>query len=808
MRSFAALFFSILSLPLFAAISGTVVTTDGVAIAGARVSIHALETPYARRMRLLSKKPDAVPLASAETDQKGSFSLALPKEPVVDLRVELRGYAPFVRRIERDETAIVIALLKRDMVKGSVTADGKPVANALVVLGVDYITRSDEQGQYEVPAIEPPYALAVIHPDHAIDEEHLQTHYRLKRELDRTLSAGVTLTGRVVAANGTSPVAGAEIWVDDWPLTVSGPDGGFTIAHAPVKWTDIIARKGMLTGRHTAGGAKNIVVRLEPSVVLSGRIRDGKTNASVTGAIVKSSQSHAVGVPGAVWPAAITDTTGTYSIAVPAGHVRLSVEHPSYRGGHESLTMAAGQQGIRHFPLTPLARVSGVVLDEAGQPVSAATVLARDPFLLGLSETPASGTVLVTSGSDGTFDLRVPAAYGFFLHVSKKGFPRVSGGKMKLDAGTHQKAVVLTLPASVMVTGRALDSAGKPLSGVSVVAGPATPPGGGITLDDLTTPAERDPVRSAADGTFTMRLKEGWYHFTFRRDGYLRQEVRTRHITATGENEIEARLGPAAEISGRVTRGGVALADIAVRPGASYDVATTNSDGSFVLDGLSPGRTELEVGKWGERWKRTVIAPSRGVTIDLPAGGTVRGRVVEKGTNTPIRSFRAAALTHGRETTDFSSEDGSFTLEHVSAGDRTIVVYALGYLNAHTDVAVANGATVTDVLLELAPGVRVTGKVTDANGAPLGGVSIRIGPPPMEGGIIGGILEEKPRPERQLKNMAMTVTDASGRYTLDGLVPREDNLYFSHPGYVDATRTIVLEGREKQLDVQLSPPQP
>ena len=806
MRRLAAVVFFILSLPLCAAISGTVVTTDGVAIAGARVSIHAPETPYARRTRLLSPKPDAVPLASAQTDQKGGFSLPLPKEPVVDLRVELHGYAPFVRRIERDETAIAIALLKRDMVRGRVTAGGKPVANALVTLGVDYTTRTDEQGQYEVPAIEPPFALAVIHPDHAIDEEHFQTHSRLDREWDRIVTGGVTLTGRVVAANGTSPVAGAEIWVDDWPLAVSGADGVFTITHAPVHWRAITARKGMLTGTHTAGGATSIVVRLEPSVVLSGRIRDVKTNAPVTGALVESARTN---VPGAVWPAAITDATGTYSITVPAGSVPLSLQHPSYKPGHEDLTMAGGQQGIRDVALTPLARVSGVVLDAAGQPVSAATVLARDPFLLGLSETPARGTVLVTSASDGTFDLRVPAADGFFLHVTKKGLPRVSGARMKLDSGVHQKAVVLPLPASVMVTGRALDGSGKPLPGVSVIAGPATPPGGRETVDDLVTHVERDPVRSAADGTFMMRLKEGWYHFTFKRHGYLGQQVRTKNITADGENAIEARLEPAVEISGRVTRGGVALEDVEVHSGASYDVTTTNSDGSFVLDGLAPGLTKLTVGKRGEDATRTIMARSRDVTIDLPVGGTVRGRVVEKGTKTTVRSFRAAPLTRWGDSTSFSSEDGSFTLEHVPAGESTIVVSALGYLNAHTDVQVANGATVTDVVLELTPGVRLTGRVTNADGAPLRGASVRIGAPPMTGWMImEKITEGKPKPKPQLKNEAMTVTDASGRYTLDGLVAREDNLYFSHPGYVDATRTIVLEGREKQLDVQLSPPQP
>jgi protocatechuate 3,4-dioxygenase beta subunit len=43
-------------------------------------------------------------------------------------------------------------------------------------------------------------------------------------------------------------------------------------------------------------------------------------------------------------------------------------------------------------------------------------------------------------------------------------------------------------------------------------------------------------------------------------------------------------------------------------------------------------------------------------------------------------------------------------------------------------VDVAAGKTVSDVVLELDPAVRLTGKVTDANGTPLSGVTITISP--------------------------------------------------------------------------------
>lgn len=182
------------------------------------------------------------------------------------------------------------------------------------------------------------------------------------------------------------------------------------------------------------------------------------------------------------------------------------------------------------------------------------------------------------------------------------------------------------------------------------------------------------------------------------------------------------RFDPTVEISGRVTRGGVGVADVEVGPEGGIRLrATTASDGSFVLGGLLPGLNQLQFRKREELIdeKRTITAPARDVAIDLPRGGTMRGRVEEKGTKTPIRSFRAGVLVGWEDTRGFASEDGSFTLHYLPAGEMTLAVEAFGHLPTYTDVTVVKGEGLTDVVVELDPGVRLTGTVTDANGAPL-----------------------------------------------------------------------------------------
>ena len=535
------------------------------------------------------------------------------------------------------------------------------------------------------------------------------------------------------------------------------------------------------------------------AAVLSGRIRDAKTNAPIAGATV------------AVWqgPTATTGADGMYSLDVPEGTLNLSIKHRDYMTSGDSIRIMPEQKRAVNFALKPLARVSGVVVDEANQPIAAATITPRDALDRGMPDMAANGAMPVSSGPDGKFDARVLPGTNFYLLVAKKALPQVKSEVMKLDVGERKSDVVLTIPAGIVVTGRALDIHGKPLSDVSVVAGPSAG-SFGETLDTIMEPLSKDPVRTDADGKFAMRLKEGTYNFWFRRDGYLNKRMAAQRIADNGENVVEARLNPAVEISGRVTRGGAGVADVEVRPDGGVLLGVkTAADGSFTLGGLKPGPTTIEVIKRPE-WineKRIFTAPARDVAIDLQPGGTIRGRVVEKGTMKPIRSFRAGVMLGLGNLSRVTGDDGSFTFEHVPAGATTVAANAFGYEGANRDVTVVAGEIVNDVVLELERGVRLTGKVTDANGAPLSGVFIIISPPQMEGGVIGGMLggpNWKPAPARVPNTNLTTVTDKNGVYTFEGLTRGDEGVQFSRSGYAKTTRNVTLTGSEVTLDVQLS----
>ena len=817
-RILAAIAAVLLSMPAPAAITGTVMTIDGSPVAGARVSISAPELPEARRARLLSESPVRVPAGSVQTDAKGAFSLPSPKGPVVDLRIDATGYEPVSRRVERDEDAGAIALTKRDSRKGTITAGGKPVANATVVIsyGAELITRTDEHGHYEAPELKRAGSITVIHPDYAIEEELFANLGTATRGMNRTLVAGKTLTGRVVAADGTTPVADATIFVDQWPLATSGDEGTFTIPHAPVKWSMLTARKDSLLAQHSSdSGAKApLKLKLEKAATVSGRVTDSKTKLPVAGATVALSSARRMFLLAEGSPLSThTDAKGGYSIAVPAGTYSVFASHPAFELGTGEATVTAGQQAVRDLAIGQLARVSGVVVDEEQRPVVAASVSSEaadsgNPRrMMAMRSFRSSGRTI--TGPDGRFSIRLSPEQDLRLRATKKGLPQSKEEAVNLAPAERKTGVVLLIPSGIAVMGIVRDANGDPLPGVSVAAS-ETPGGrGGMVMRQFVTIGrigeEEDAVRTGSDGTFTLRVQEGTYDFNFRREGYASKAVRAQSVTASGAEPIETTLEPAVEITGRVTRGGVGIADVNINTFGMGDSASavTGPDGSFTLGGLSPGSTRVMLRKETEliQDQRTVTAPARDVEFEVPPGGRVSGRVVEKGSSQPVTNFQAGISTSRGgggfimmappQLKSFTTDDGSFVLEHVPAGAMNIVAQAAGYAGGRVNVQVEEGKTISDVVIELEPGVRLAGKVTGPNGAPLPDATVMLEPSPTSQFARSG-------------SMRRATTDANGEFTIDSLEPGEETFVVSHPKYLETSKTVTLQGRETRMDVQLS----
>jgi hypothetical protein len=808
----------LVSLPSFASITGTVMNGDGQAIAGAKVSVYAPETIDARRMRAVSATPQRKALASATTDAKGSFRVDVPKEQsAVDLRVDAAGYAPESSWSLGEDDAGAIVLVKAPAKAGRITANGKPVANAAVFWIAanltDFLAVTDANGHYSVPdPAKWATRVVIVHPDYALLSE---TMFRDAARMtpDRALNAGVKLTGRVVAEDG-SPAAGAELFIDHFSAGKSADDGSFTIAHAKKDWQELEARLGARVA-HRVHSDGAVTLKLAKGATLGGTIIDAKSKLPVADAYV-TLMAGSGPLAMEMLRGAITDAKGNFSIAnVLSGNYTVVTERPGYAVPRAEVALVAGRAMQKPLWATPHARIAGSVVDEEKRPVTAARVTTRpasrgEGMNFAMLGRPALRSN-VYSGPDGRFVARdVATESDVIVEAVKKGYPAAHTSALRLMPGEKKSGLTLTIPHGLAFGGRVIDKNGKAVSGATIDVAESRNDAGGpmrrMILAATSRPSD-DDVRTASDGTFTVRVKEGRYDVTVKAEGYASKSLRAQNVVA-GMKPVDIVVEPGVEITGRVTRGGAGVDNVtvaAISP-EGMQSTTTAPDGSFRLGDLTPGQMMLAVNRQDAfiQEMRSVTAPARDVLFDLPPGGRITGHVVDKTTHQPMTSFQAGVSTARSgggmviQTPPmlkaFTSDDGAFTLENVRPGPTQVVVNAPGYTEGRVaNIEVEDGKTTRDVSVELETGVRLLGKVTAADGTPLAGVTVAPDQSPRAGRVM-----------RLDPGSNAAVTDPNGDYTMEALEPGEKTFVYSRSGYVSEQRAVNLSGKEVRSDVQLS----
>lgn len=226
-------------------------------------------------------------------------------------------------------------------------------------------------------------------------------------------------------------------------------------------------------------------------------------------------------------------------------------------------------------------RVAGQVV-AGGRPVVGATVRLRHALIAA----GAMAAPVVETGADGRFDFGPQPRARVWLGVAAEGFtPRGLSLELAdptLDPGPEDLRVVLYRCAA-WVRGQIADASGGPVVGAEVMIG------------------EGDAVVSTdGDGHYRACVPEREIDMTVRAAGYA--TVRERVLVA-GEVTRDFELAPAATIVGRVERiddgGPVVGAQVSARLqsfgwASSSSGTTTGTDGRFSLEGLMPGRYQLE----------------------------------------------------------------------------------------------------------------------------------------------------------------------------------------------------------------------
>lgn len=799
----------VLTLPTaaFAAIRGNVVTSEGAAATATKIAAYRQESWSETAARLLSAAPDAVPLALAESDAKGSFTIDAKQTTPVRLVFSKHGFAPVAITAQPDDDIGAVLLRSAAMKKGRVTAGGAPLANTLVVWGlrngIEYATRTSEKGEYNVP-----------------DPKRWGTDVFVRAEgfapLFKTivspapadtaviLTAGKSITGKVAGSDGVG-VAKAAILVDGWPLGVTAEDGSFAIEHVPDDSRQLVASTGDRIGVMDRARPPK-VIQLAKASSLQVCATDAKTRKPLPGMSVNLVLGTMRFRLAPDIRRYVADTKGCVAITpLLAGEYEVNVSSPGYSTASIDVPLRAGEASRRAVVAAPMATVAGVVDDDVKQPVGAARVSPRgtDRRAMRMGPDPAAW-----SGADGRFVLRISPERDLVIRAARKGFPDSNEVRMTLAPAEKRSGVALVIPRGLRVAGKVTDGNGTALSGVSIASEAASGGGFGgrimIRMGPRDDEAER--VTTASDGTFEIRLKEGKYDLTFQREGLASKVLRAVDVSPQTE-PLAVVLDPGVAIRGRVIRTtgeGVADAIVLVVGEPTEAPVRSAPDGSFEVPDLTPGTKMLIVNKPDEfiRENRSVDAPASNVEIRIAPGVTVSGRVIDKESQAPITDFQAGisnsrsgggrVMVASPSLREFHSGDGTFVLDHLPVGVQELLVSAPGYVTKHLPgMSLEEGKPLTDLEVALESGVRLTGKVTGPDGTPLSGVSVALDEPTN-------------LPVRAFMMNDGVVTDGSGEYTIDSIEPAEKSFTFSKSGYITEHRTLTLSGREARLDVRLS----
>lgn len=798
-KSLLFLLIATFAAPLLAAVKGTVMNMNGAPLSGARVEAYQPETSEARAERHRAENPRRPAIALATTDAAGNFSLDVKKQPAVDVAVEAAEHEPIVVSLGGDDDAGAIALRPAASVAGIITAAGKPVANARVILSsgsAEYFSTTDAEGRYTAP--DPNIwarQMVIHHPDFAPSTARMMGR---KFSLNQQLTSGIAVSGRVLSEDGKQSVAGAKITAAGRE-TISAEDGTFTLLRLAEPRPAIRASIGDRIALDNSKGV-SINLRLSRAGSITGVVRDAATQKPLHGARVSLG-------PAETGETVLTNSSGTFTLAnVAPGRHRIFAVYPNYSFSAVEADMRAGEKVTRTLAGTQNATVTGTVSDETKTVVPAA-LLSVVPFDEPRGMRPASPSPAY-SAPDGRFVLRnVPPDQSIEIVARKKGVPSGSAGPLRLTSGQVRKGVGIVLPRGITLTGKVTDRDGRPISGVSVIPREAQAGPGGMQRFMIlggSDAARETHVETGRDGSFALQLKEGRYDLLFRRDGYASRMIRSHAVTAAAD-PLEVSLEPGAEISGRVVRAdgtGVPDVNINVTGSVQTESERTGPDGSFTISNLSPGTVTIVAMKAEEfiREMRSVTAPASDLLIQLPPGGRLEGRVIEKSTGRPVNRFRAGpsgnVMGGGMRFVgpsmlrNFDSGDGSFVLENVPPGKIELMVEAPGFVDARVPgLLVEEGKTISGIEVALETGVRLVGKVTGPDGSPLAGASV---------------LSEEERSPAIMIMPDRTMTDGAGEYAIEAVEPAEKTFIFQKDGFLTERKTVKLSGREVRLDVRLS----
>ena len=592
------------------------------------------------------------------------------------------------------------------------------------------------------------------------------------------LPRDATLIGRVHREDG-SPVSramvrvgGAEAETDADGHFRLGIPSGATENYVTTESEGLTAKRAIVSGV-SPGEVHEVEIVMRPEFRIRGTVRD--TNGTpLAGAHLWS---------GAPSNSTLTNDAGEYAL----GHLDPDRKIHSVAARADGFVSGSPLSNFVYTETDGEAaldiilerglRVSGYILDENRRPIAAAGVY------IGSSRSAASNCLYAASRDDGRFELSDVGRGAQTLFVQRDGFAPYKRVLVLPDDGEHFDDISVVLGEAHFVAGTLRDGTGAPVSGVGVFAR--------YHSDSLDIRTETDE-----GGHFRLDgLPADHLALSFAGDGIVRLEV---PLTVVDRDDLEFSAQIAGRLTGRVIDGltGEPIGAFRVRfvepllssgqSGGDGYRSTWSREGHRFTDpngrwdsgdeALSPGTLiglEVHAAGYSPGHLDHVIVAQRGapeeLLVELFRGARVQGVVTDAAGGVPVGGATLRILSRGERLPGLSSSSafgrapvhsdptGRFSFEGVGPGEYHILVeeeeYGL-YLGPWFTVSPDDSAV--EQWLELPLGSVLSGRLLDADGLPLAGEALHLGPQEID---------------LDFPRFWDTVTTDDGRYRFEHLPP-------------------------------------
>ena len=633
------------------------------------------------------------------------------------------------------------------------------------------------------------------------------------------LPAATHAAGRVAAADGGAPIAGALVFDDADRGNFALTDDAGSYALAGVKPGDelFVRAAGALDAWIVVkpdGAAPTAALRWAAAV--EGNVAAG--GAAAPGAVVVARKA-AVG-PCARLRLQYGPGPDAKALAGAEGAFRATsldprcvYEFEASFPGFAPATVAAGpfepratRRGLA-IALERGAAIVGHVVDREGRPVGGAKLVAsRLPADVrnGLPPADPRETARATSDGGGAFRLADLAAGRYTLVATRRGFAAARRVGLAVGAGRPLDVGAVTLAPGATLEGIVTSKSGGPVEGAEVLVMPSDFQE--AALRRIRGDGAPDAVSDAA-GRFALRDLDGTarVELMVRRGGY--NTANLPGISPAGPRPLEVALAPASRVAGVVLdpdRKPLAGADVTAlierRAGGGmvamigrYVTRTTSdAEGRFAFEDVAPGKVELTFAAPGMQQKKiaaTEVVEGKdldGLEVVMERGAWIVGRVLgpdgapAAGADVrPAGDDGTAARVFPRIATK-SDAEGLYRLDNLAPGERDVEAAKEGTRRAVRHVALRAGENALD--LQLGAGLAIEGAVVDEGGAPAPGAEVAVA-----------------SAASFLPDALSTVADEAGRFRLAGLADGDYPLVARAAGYAaSAPFNVHVQGQPVQ----------